>query len=152
MGYQFAGFFARADAPILEAALRTWPGSRGRLITEPFPGIGVAVNDHVLTYGGSTEEENEQAQELAWAIEEELVEWSCQYPAICFVFLRAECAGGTCLYGGYVCQDGAVNERAKDDKPGAGTALPQLVRALGVELGTPPYFEPFTRGFFGRSR
>lgn len=151
MGYVFAGFFARADAPILEAALRRWPGCRGRLITEPFPGIGVAVNDHVLTYGGSTEEEYEQAQELAWAIEEELVEWSRQYPATRFVFLRANCFGGKCVYEGYVCQDGLIRERAKDDKPGDGDALPQLVRALGIELGVPPYFEPFTRHFFDRS-
>lgn len=152
MGYVFAGFFARADAPILEAALRGWPSCRGRIITEPFPGIGVAVNDHVLTYGGSTEEEYEQAQELAWAIEEELVEWSRQYPAICFVFLRAECFGGTCLHEGYVCQDGAIHERAQDTDDDEGDALPRLVRALGVELATPPYFEPFTRGFFERSR
>jgi hypothetical protein len=151
MGYVFSGFFARADAPILQAALRRWPGCRGRLITEPFPGIGVAVNDHVLTYGGSTEEEYEQAQELAWAIEEELVEWSRLYPAICFVFLRADCFGGGCRYEGYVCQDGAVRERAEDHGPNNGNALPRLVRALGVELGTPPHFEPFTRHFFDHS-
>ncbi|MGZ3665519.1 MAG: hypothetical protein ACXVDA_13670 [Ktedonobacterales bacterium] len=151
MGYQFAGFFARSDTPILDAALRRWPGCRGRLITEPFPGIGVAVNDHVLTYGGSTEEEYEQAQELAWAIEQELVEWSRQYPATRFVFLRAECFGGECLYEGYVCQDGSIHDSAQDTDEDNGDALPRLVRALGVKLGTPPYFEPLTRHFFDRS-
>lgn len=151
MGYVFAGFFARADAPILEVALHRLPGCRGRLILEPFHGIGVAVNDHILTYGGSTEEEYEQAQELAWAIEEEVVEWSRQYPTMCFVFLRAECAGGTCLYEGYVCQDGVIHERAQDTDEDDDDALPRLVCALGVELATPPYFEPFTRGFFDRS-
>ncbi|HEX8035763.1 MAG TPA: hypothetical protein VF510_18035 [Ktedonobacterales bacterium] len=148
MGYVFAGFFARADTPILQAALRRWPGCRGRLITTPFPGIGVAVNDHILTYGGSTEEEYEQAEELAWAIEQELVEWSRQYPTICFVFLHAECFGGTCLCEGYVCQDGVIHARAQDTDEDNAEALPLLVRALGVELGTLPHFEPFTRGFF----
>lgn len=152
MGYQFAGFFARADASILDAALRRWPGSRGRLISEPFHGIGVAAPDDILTYGGHTEEEYEQAEELAWAIEQELVEWSRQYPATCFVFLRTECFGGTCLHEGYVCRDGDIRERAEDADEDDDDALPRLIRALGIELGTPPHFEPFTRHFFDRSQ
>ncbi len=152
MGYVFAGFFARADAAVLEAALPRWPGCRGRLISQPFTGIGVEVPDEILTYGGGSDEEDEQAQELAWAIEDDLVEWSRHYPATRFVFFRANCFGGKCMYEGYVCQDGVIRERANDDKPGDGDALPRLVRALGVDLGTPPHYEPFTRGFFECSR
>jgi hypothetical protein len=153
MGWQFAGFFARADASVLEAALRMWPGCQGRLIADPFPGMGVAVSAHALTYGDS-EQEQEQAQQLAWALECGLVAWSRHYPLTLFVFIRADCFGGACVYEGYVCQDGAVRERAADGDDGdrSGAALRQLVRALGVELGDPPLFAPFTRGFFDGSQ
>lgn len=50
MGWQFAGFFARAGSPVLEAALGMWPECHGRLIADPFPGIGVAVPERALTY------------------------------------------------------------------------------------------------------
>ncbi len=146
MGWQFAGFFARADGSVLEDALRTWPGCHGRLIADPFPGLGVAVSAHALTYGDS-EQEQEQAQQVAWALERGLAPWSHHYPLILFVFIRADCFAGDCVYEGYVCQDGAVHERAADGDRG-GAALRQLVRALGVELGDPPHFAPFTREFF----
>ncbi|HEV2459485.1 MAG TPA: hypothetical protein VGS80_14100 [Ktedonobacterales bacterium] len=149
MGWQFADFFAQADPSVLEAALATWPECRGRLIVDPFPGIGVAVPERALTDGDS-DEEQERAQELAWALERDLVAWSRRFPLTLFVFLRADCAGGTCWYEGYVCQDGVVREAAADRARG-GAALRQLVRALGVELGDPPLFAPFTRGFFGRA-
>ena len=150
MGWQFAGFFAQAESSVIEAALRTWPGSRGRVITEPFHGIGVVVPEQALTYGGF-DEEQEQAQELAWTIEHELVEWSRSYPTTRFVFIRADCFGGECQYAGYVCEDGVIRVRAQDADEGGGDSLPLLVRALGVEMATPPYFEPLTRGFFDRS-
>jgi hypothetical protein len=149
MGWQFTGFFARTDPSVLEAALGTWPECRGRLIADPFPGIGVAVPEHALTYGDS-DEEQEHAQELAWALERDLMAWSRRFPRTPFVFLRADCSGGVGWYEGYVCQDGAVREAATDRARG-GAALRQLVRALGVELGEPPLFAPFTRGFFDRA-
>jgi hypothetical protein len=64
MGWQFAGFFARADAAIMTAALERWPGMRGRIITEPFVGIGVAVPEKALTYG-EQHGDQEAAQDLA---------------------------------------------------------------------------------------
>jgi hypothetical protein len=121
MGWQFAGFFVQAERPVLDAALRTWPGCRGRLIADPFHGIGVAVPEHALTYG-DTEEDQEQAQELAWALEQELVAWSRHYPTMHFVFIRADCFGGVCDYEGYVCQDRVILERAKDGER-SGAAL-----------------------------
>ena len=149
MGWQFAGFFAWADPSVLEAALSMWPECHGRLIVDPFPGIGVAVPERALTYGDS-DEEQERAQELAWALERDLVAWSHRFPLTPFVFLRADCSGGVCWYEGYVCQDGAVRE-ATADRARGGAALRQLVRALSVELGDPPLFAPFTRGFFDRA-
>lgn len=146
MGFQFAGFFAQAAPDVLRAALNRWPGCRGRLITEPFHGLGVAVSPYALTYGDS-DDEQEQAQVLAWALEDGLVEWSQRYPNVRFVFLIADCAGGTCLYSGYVCQNGAITDRAEPDTD----TLSRLVRALGVELDDSAYFAPLARGFFDRS-
>jgi hypothetical protein len=153
MGFQFAGFFAQAGPDVLEAALLTWPRCRGRLITELFRGLGVAVPSHALTYGGvgDYDDEQEQVQELAWALENELVGWSQAFPDTTFVFLRAACFGGNCLYEGYICQNGVVLERANDldeNDRSKRIALPRLVRALGVELGGSAHFSPLTRTFF----
>jgi hypothetical protein len=70
------------------------------------------VPEHELTYG-DTDEEQEQARELAYALEDELVDWSQQYPHVKFVFINADCFGGTCFYAGYMCQNGVVLERAR---------------------------------------
>jgi hypothetical protein len=148
VGYVFAGFFALAEPAVLEDALSTWTGCRGRVITEPFQGIGVTVPERALTYG-EPPSEGKRARELAHTLEEELVAWSQRYPATQFVFIRAECFGGQCQYWGYICQNGAIEERAEDPDMDHGDALPRLVRALGVQLGPESrYFAPFTRGYF----
>lgn len=153
MGWQFAGFFALANADVMNAALARWPGMRGRLITEPFPGIGVAVPEKALNYG-DTHGDQEAAQELALVVEQQLTVWSAEYPDTTFVFLRADCWGSMCFYEGYVCQNGTIVMRAQDDQEesnNGGAALRQLAGALGVELSDPPIFAPFTRGYFDTS-
>jgi hypothetical protein len=148
MSYEFAGFFALAEPTVLEDALATWSGCRGRIITEPFQGIGLAVPERALTYG-EPPGEGKRAREQAHTLEDGLVEWSRRYPATRFVFMRAECFGGECQYWGYVCQNGAIQERAKDPDMDHGDALRRLVRALGVNLGQQSrYFAPFTRSYF----
>ena len=153
MGWQFAGFFARVDVDIMSAALERWPGMRGRLINEPFQGIGVAVPERALTYD-DPEGSQEKAEELAWAVEQQLSAWSAQYPTTTFVFLRADCFGGICFYEGYVCKNGTILIQAKDNQETeneGGEALRQLVAALGVQLPDPPTFAPFARGYFDTS-
>lgn len=147
MGFEFAGFFAQGDRMLLEAALDRWPGCDGRLITEPFHGFGIAAPSRALTYG-DTEEEQEQARELAYVLEDELVLWSPRYPDVRFVFINADCFGGTCLYSGYICQSGAILDRVKNASMSDGDGLPRLVRVLGVELDDSRYFEPLARDFF----
>lgn len=147
MSFQFAGFFAQAQPEVLAAALRMWPKCQGRLITEPFHGLGVAVPVDSLTYGDAVEG-YEHARDLAYALEDDLVGWSKRYPDVLFVFLNADCFGGECLYSGYTCQNGVVLAHAKDIDEKDNIALPQLLRALGVELDDSGYFAPLTRGFF----
>lgn len=131
---------------ILDAALDKWPGCDGRLIIEPFHGFGIAVPSHALTYGDTVEEE-EQARELAYALEDELVVWSHQFPDVRFVFVNADCFGGTCFYSGYICQSGVILDRVNNASI-SDDGLPRLVRALSVELDASHYFAPLTRGFF----
>jgi hypothetical protein len=122
----------------------------GRLIAEPFVGIGLAVPENALTYGEPHGDQKE-AQELASSVEEPLPSWSVEYPAITFVFMRADCFGGIGFYEGYICRNGMILIRAKDDQKTeneGGAALRQLVAALGVQLPDHPGFVPFTRGFF----
>lgn len=126
-------------------------GCDGRLIIEPFHGFGIAVPSRALT-DGDTDEEEEQARELAHALEDELVIWSQRYSDMQFVFINADCFGGTCLYSGYICQSGTILDRAKNASMSDGDGLPRLVRALGVELDDSGYFAPLTRGFFDTSR
>jgi len=147
MGFVFAGFFAQGDQTLLDAALARWLGCQGRLISEPFHGFGIAVPSRALAYE-DTDEEEEQARDLAFALEDELVLWSQHYPEVTFVFINADCFGGTCCYSGYICQSGVILERVKDAPKVDDDGLPRLVRALGVELDDSSYFAPLTRGFF----
>src|SRR5690348_17345751 len=130
MGFQFAGLFAQGERTLLDAALDRWPGCHGRLITEPFHGIGIVVPSRILAYGDTDEEE--QARELAYALENELVDWSKHYPNVQFVFINADYFGGTCFYSGYVCQNGMTLDRVKNASR-SDDGLPRLVRVLGVK-------------------
>ncbi|HEX5157935.1 MAG TPA: hypothetical protein VFW17_12030 [Ktedonobacterales bacterium] len=105
------------------------------------------MHSRALTYG-DTEEEQEQARELAYALEDELVRWSQRYPDVTFVFINVDCFGGACLYSDYICQSGVILDRVKNASMSDGDGLPRLVRALGVELDDSRYFAPLTRGFF----
>jgi hypothetical protein len=147
MGFQFAGFFAQAQPTLLESALQRWPGCRGRVVTEPFRGVAIAVPEHALN-DGSSDEEQEQAQSLAWAIEDELVEWSQQFPGAVFVFVTADCFGGHCEYAGYICGNGVLRKRIPETGYGGNDVLARLVHVLGVDLDEAYSFAPLTRGFF----
>jgi hypothetical protein len=132
---------------MIAAARQTWPGIVARVISEPFHGIGVAVPINALTYS-YPDEAYEAAEELAARIEKELVVWSQNYPETPFVFLKALCVGGNCMYEGYVCKNGAMRFQACDEQANTGDALGQLVDALGVELPATNYFAPLVRGYF----
>lgn len=71
MGYQFKGFFAKAEESLIEEAERKWFGCRGRIITTPFRGIGLSSPDWNCQ---ESDEAYEQAIEISYALEDQLPE------------------------------------------------------------------------------
>ncbi len=147
MGYRFNGFFAQADASLLELAMHQWPFCIGRSIAIPFTGIGImcpSLSD------ANTDEAVEIALEQITAVEEGLIPWSKQFPSTVFVYIEADCVGGNCLYDGYVCRDGSILVRydSTDQSPAQSRQdLKRLLTWLGLTENT-IYFAPFERGFF----
>jgi hypothetical protein len=149
MGYRFNGFFAQADQHVLQTALKHWPFCRGRSIEVPFSGIGLICPD---PNRADTDEAAEIILEQIAAVEEGLPAWSKQFPTITFVYLQADCAGGNCLYDGYVCRDGFI--LAEENSTGQSllesrTGLSRLLQWLNVHSRTAS-FAPLERGFFDR--
>jgi hypothetical protein len=106
-----------------------------------------------LTYGDDAEIPHESVVELWHSIEAGLPNWSVRYPTATFVFLHIVCFGGLCDNEGYACRDGLILERVNELGDAAQhEALRRLVRYLGVELGDPPNFEPFRRGYFSATK
>ena len=143
MGYHFRGFFSDGDEAVMAAALDRWPFCSGRAVTEPFSGFGLRAPD---PDEADTDDEYERVVELSCALEDGLTEFSGGFPAARFVFVYADCHGGTCVYTGFVAQAGAVVVRV--ERGVAGTeSLERLVAPLGVRL-VDGYFAPFARGYW----
>lgn len=130
----------------MEAALERWPFYTGKQITKPFAGIGVRCPDPEMET--ETDEEYEKAKENAYKLEDELPAFSQSFPDMTFVFVCANCFGGTCIYSGYIVRNGQL-ELELDDINKAN--LKQLMRPLGIGLFWSGHFEPFVRGFWRNS-
>ena len=140
MAYHFSGFFARAKPELIESARTRWPGCRGRVITDPFKGIGVSsppMDD------ADSDEAYEEACDIAATLYAELPEWSRSYPDQIFVFVDANRFGEIWEYEGYVCHNGEIRARTRGDG-----ALKRLVAFLGVRLDDGQRFEPVEREFY----
>jgi hypothetical protein len=144
MGYQFAGFFCDGDDTVLRAARNRWPFCVGKAITTPFRGIGLRCPDPDEI--GESDQGYDYWEERIFSVEEELLDFSTQFPELTFSFIRADCFGGACEYAGFVARDGVSLFRVEFD--GLGVAnLRRLLKPLGVRLLT-GYFRPFVRGYW----
>lgn len=147
MGYTFNGFFATATEPVLEAALQRWPFCRGRVIDNPFKGIGVATPPWPER---PTLEEEEVHYQRIHDFDQGLIKWTQGFPDVTFVKIWVSCFGGRCLYWGYVYRNGVVLYREEEpvwDKERSAQQLLRLLAYLGVRQAD-PYFPPFVRGYF----
>lgn len=85
----------------------------------------------------------EKAVDQNGEVEGTLPDWSSRFPLIGFALIHAECFGGTCLYSGYVCQDGKIHFQQKGD----GRGHQELLKNVGLVLDN-DFFAPFQRAYF----
>jgi hypothetical protein len=143
VGYRFSGFFINESDPELVQAIRTrWPLVQAQPVRSPFIGYGFVFPNHERC---TSDQQAEPILEQRFSAFDELPEFSARYPTVTFLWVDADCVGGTCLYSGYGCRCGQVLARQEaPTRDGLGT----LVQILGIELGPEQFFLPFTRGFF----
>jgi len=144
VGYRFRGFFSDGDEAAMAAARGRWPYFTARSIATPFHGFCLRAPDPERE--AESDEEYERLLELSFVVERDLVEFSRGFPAAKFVFIDADCVGGTCIYTGFVVQAGEVIVRVMTAQTGT-EPLQWLLEPLGVRLQT-GYFAPFARGYW----
>jgi hypothetical protein len=144
MGFRFQGFFSDGDEAVMAAALQRWRFCTAKPMAIPFHGFGLRAPDPDRE--AESDEEYERLLELPFAVERGLAEFSRDFPEAIFVFIDAECFGGTCIYTGFVAQDGEVRLRIAAEQPGT-ESLQRLLDPLGVRIEA-GYFAPFTRGYW----
>ena len=103
MGFSFTGIFTNTkDKTVIEAAKRRWPFCIIYLVQIPFEGIAIYREPERIddTYVQSYNEKDR--------IENELQEFSSQFPDTNFIHLRTDCHGGDCTYDGFACRHGKI--------------------------------------------
>src|SRR5262249_5589317 len=108
----------------MDAALFRWPFCQAKLISAPFRGFGVRAPDP--DRDAQSDEEYERLLELSFAVERGLADFSRGFEDATFVFVDADCFGGTCVYMGFVVRAGAVVREVSKVQPGPGP-LKQLL-------------------------
>jgi hypothetical protein len=144
LGFRFQGFFSDGDESAMAAAMDRWPFCTGKPIAIPFHGFGLRAPDPDRE--AESDEEYKRLLELPFAVKRGLVEFSRGFPAATFVFIDADCFGGTCIYTGFVAQVGEVSLRVTEAQTGS-EPLQRLLEPLDVRLQS-GYFAPFTRGYW----
>ena len=144
MGFRFRGFFSDGDDAVMAAAVSRWPFGAIKAIAAPFRGFGLRRPDPDRE--AESDEDYERLLELPYAVERGLVEFSRGFPAAKFVYVDADCFGGTCIYTGFVAKAGDVGLRVEAEEPGT-ESLQLLLLPLGVRLQS-GRFEPFVRGYW----
>lgn len=152
MSFYLKGIFTTdTDESIVVKAKQRWAEIRSKTINSNSKGLGMVGPD---ANRASSFEEYERAQAVNYRIEDELPNFSKQFPDTKFAFLFVDCWGGYCQYSGYVCQDGEktidlseqLGETVKQEEQDEN--LKSLMNALGIDLGDKGYFEPFRRNYF----
>ena len=128
----------------MRAALVRWPFCTARTIATPFSGFGIRAPDP--DGEAESDEEYERLLELPYAVRCGLAEFSRDFTDVAFVFIDADCVGGTCIYTGFVARAGVVVEQVTENATGTGQ-LERLLKPLGVQLRS-GNFAPFARGYW----
>lgn len=147
MGFERAVVFTnRVDADtvtgVICAAKNRWP-------TISLPPANRSYRDRILfappeltDYMFNDDESLESAQEATYMVADGLNEFSKTFPLVRFAYIFADCFGGTCVYSGFVVQNGIEIQRVNGERNGHR----KLLREIGFR--TWYHFSPFTRGYF----
>ena len=131
---------------ILFDALQRWPFIR--LPRRDLLPVHAQFAPPELThYQFVNERDYETAIEQDGEVEDGLPAWSLKHPSVTFAFVSADCAGGTCLYGGRVVRSGTTVLKVE----GTYAGHLELLARVGLNLGT-VHFPPFSRGYFEYGR
>ncbi len=147
MGYRFEGFFSDGNEAIRDAALARWPFCTAKAIKSPFRGFGMRAPDPEQV--AESDDDYERMSELSFAVVQELPEFSKRFPNAAFVFIRADCFGGVCIYDGFATRAGEILFHVEPKRAGW-ESLQELLRPLCVRLKF-GYFRPFVRGYWDES-
>ena len=155
MGFHLRCAIAKVDDDsvadhFVEFATALYPSFvRVRRFDAPFAGVIAAydpqaahdlVHDNweVLGYA----DENAAIDDIEEAIESRIAHLSHEFPDTPIAFVDVDCFGGTCMYRGYVVNDGLQTYA----EPASANAHVRLFEHMGVK-DPQWHFPPFTRGF-----
>ncbi len=151
MGIQFYGCFLSTNETqkILDWIKNKIPFCTAKRIFHPFIGIGIKCPNENDLPPYATDDDLEAVYEQIDLFEGMLVELSRNYPNLNFAFLEADCFGGTCIYNGYVLNNGVQILKIDEAEVGPQNLI-KLLQPLDIKLKTDGYFEPLTRNYFDR--
>lgn len=147
MGFERAIIFTnKVDADtvtqVICAAKSRWPTISLPLPNRSYRNRILFAPPELTDYLFNDDSSYEAAQETTHTIADGLNEFSKTFPLVRFAYIFADCFGGTCLYSGFVVQDGVETLRVNGERNGHR----KLLRDIG--FWTWYHFTPFTRGYF----
>lgn len=145
MAYQFRGFFTKSKAAA-ELATHDWPFCIVQHVTEEMDGYVVRCPSEYDIHPSVPHEEYEAMLEQIFSLEESLPIFSKKFPLETFVYVHAECFGGTCLYEGHHIANGEIT-RSFERNDSTPNSLEDLLAPMSVSLGPNNHFSPFTREY-----
>ncbi len=147
MGYERAVVFTnKVDtntlSSVIDAAQSRWPTISLPLSNRSYRDRILFAPPELTDYLFNDDESYEAAREASFMIADGLQEFSRSFPLVRFAYIFADCFGGTCLYSGFVIQNGIEIQRIEGERKGHR----KLLRNVG--FWTWNYFPPFARVYF----
>lgn len=152
MGFYLKGIYTTNTHEEIENKARLrWNDIRTKKFEVKISGLAI-VGPDILN--SESDQQNDNFQEINYKIEDDLLDFSLEFPGTKFAFILVDCWGGYCQYSGFVCKDGQkiidlsdqIGEAEEQDEQNK--ILNRLLTEIGIDLGEKGYFEPFTRNFF----
>lgn len=146
MGYTFRGFFTK-DEKVAISAMEKWPFCQLKKASNQVECFIVRSPDENDLHPTASQDDYENVCTQYVTVEEELVDFSSEYPSHLFVYLEADCFGGVCEYTGFHAINGQ-KIKVYDNYDAPADILKEILSPLDVKWQNGIYFEPLVRGYF----